>query len=108
MKIHKGKHKDNHKGLICNFCDYTTTHSIKEHERTHTGKNQKFASFSKRIYIKKALMQHERIHTGEKPFKCMFCEMSSAQRNIFNIHAKNYTKDTLETAKLYEYQKQNN
>ena len=53
-------------------------------------------------------MQHERIHTGEKPFKCMFCEMSFAQRNIFNIHAKNYTKDTLETAKLYEYQKQNN
>ena len=38
----------------------------------------------------------------------MFCEMSFAQRNIFNIHAKNYTKDTLETAKLYEYQKQNN
>ena len=44
---------DNRMGLICNFCDYTTTHSIKEHERTHTENSRNLQVLSKRIYIKK-------------------------------------------------------
>lgn len=73
----------------CKFCGkfYSSSHSLKTHEKWHTGDlKHKCTYCEKKFRNPSEVKRHEMTHTGERPNKCPHCKMKFIQKTSLREH----------------------
>eukprot|EP00090_Calanus_glacialis_P026941 TRINITY_DN4235_c0_g1_i1.p1 TRINITY_DN4235_c0_g1~~TRINITY_DN4235_c0_g1_i1.p1 ORF type:complete len:1427 (+),score=292.50 TRINITY_DN4235_c0_g1_i1:78-4358(+) len=73
----------------CKFCGkfYSSSHSLKTHEKWHTGDLKHKCTFcEKKFRNPSEVKRHEMTHTGERPNKCPHCKMKFIQKTSLREH----------------------
>jgi len=82
----------------CKFCGkfYSSSHSLKTHEKWHTGDLKHKCTFcEKKFRNPSEVKRHEMTHTGERPNKCPHCKMKFIQKTSLREHIeKKHQSDT--------------
>ena len=84
----------NNKKHVCGYCNktFSTSGSLKNHIRTHTGKKQfECEQCKKTISHPCTLKKHIRTHTGEKPFECKYCQKKFSRSDQLKNHIPTHT-----------------
>jgi len=83
----------------CKFCGkfYSSSHSLKTHEKWHTGDLKHKCTFcEKKFRNPSEVKRHEMTHTGERPNKCPHCKMKFIQKTSLREHIeKKHQSDSL-------------
>merc|ERR1719336_2533079 len=80
----------------CKFCGkfYSSSHSLKTHEKWHTGDLKHKCTFcEKKFRNPSEVKRHEMTHTGEKPNKCPHCKMKFIQKTSLKDHIEKKHKN---------------